>query len=254
VPDSQPPDRPAAVRTLAVAAVEGLPQALAALGLRAPRPVVVVVGGASGLSAEDQQRLRPLFTQALVPALERHGAVAVDGGTRAGVMQLLGRARTAASAAFPLVGVAAEGTVRLPGAAPGDAARDDAAELDPDHTHLVLVPGTRWGDESPWIARTATALAGAAGSVTVLVDGGRVAWQDVRSSVDAGRPVVAVDGSGRTADALAAAVRGAAADDAARDLVGSGLVRAVALGDLAGLAAVLDDHLARTGTEHAPPP
>lgn len=234
-----------------VAAVEQLGPALAALGLRPPRPVVVVVGGAGGLSPSDLQRLRPVFTEAVVAVLERHGAVGVDGGTRAGVMELLGQARTQASASFPLVGVAAEGTVVLPGGAP---ARDGAAELDPDHSHLVLVPGSDWGDESPWIARTASILAGGAGSVTVLVDGGDVAWSDVRSSVAEGRPVVAVDGSGRTADELAAAVRGVPLTDAARDLARSGLVHVVPLGDLRGLAALLDDALAGTLTRPASGP
>ena len=40
----------------------------AELGLNGPRPVLVVVGGASGLDDRSKERLRSLFSQALVPA------------------------------------------------------------------------------------------------------------------------------------------------------------------------------------------
>jgi hypothetical protein len=92
-----------------------LSAALAALGLHAPRLVVVLVGGAGRMRVRDLDRLRPLFEQGLVPGAERLGVVVVDGGTDAGVMHLLGRARTRAGARFPLVGVPAVGTVRFPG-------------------------------------------------------------------------------------------------------------------------------------------
>jgi len=87
-----------------------LAEALEAAGLPSPGPVLVVVGGAGRLDAAELRRLTPLFRDGLVPALERVGAVAVDGGTDAGVMRLLGDAREDSSASFPLVGVAAEGT------------------------------------------------------------------------------------------------------------------------------------------------
>jgi len=104
--------------------------------------------------------------------------------------------------------------------------RADAAALDPDHTHFVLVPGERWGDESPWLAAVVGALAGSQPSVTVLVNGGEVALNDVAHSVRAGRPVFVVTGSGRTADLLAAALRGSPADPRLQRLTASGLIRA----------------------------
>ena len=101
---------------------------------------------------------------------ERLGVVVIDGGTDAGVMHLIGRARTRAEATFPLVGVPAVGTVRFPGKRSGVRRR---WPLDAHHTHFVLVPGAAWGDEAPWIARVGTELAGGSPSVTVLVNGGR---------------------------------------------------------------------------------
>jgi hypothetical protein len=67
----------------------------------------------------------------------------------------------------------------------------------------------------------------------------------VRHSVEAGRPVIALAGSGRIADVLAAAVRGDESDRRARELVDSGLVGAVGVADRSELARVLDDLLVK---------
>lgn len=227
-----------------VASPAELPAALGALGLARPRPSLVVVGGAGGLGESDLDRMRPLFAAAIVPVLWEHGGVGVDGGTRSGVMRLFGEARAAAGAGFPLVGVVAEGTARLPGE-PGP---DERAALEPGHTHFVVVPGDQWGDESPWIADVATALSGAAPSVTVLVNGGQIALDDVEHSLDAGREVVVVAGSGRAADALAAALDGAAADRRAAELAGRGGIHSVPADDPAGLARSLSAALRAPAT------
>jgi len=200
---------------------EALPEALAAAGIPTPSPVVVLVGGAGGLGNDVIGRLTRVFSLGLVPAIERAGAVAVDGGTDAGVMRLIGQARAAKSAAFRLVGVAAEGTVRLPGSRHR---REDAADLEPHHTDFILVPGDDWGTEASWIALTATCLAGQAPSVTVLVNGGEIAYRDAQFSLEAGRPIMVIAGSGRTADEIAAAVRGEPSDPRAREIAASGLV------------------------------
>jgi hypothetical protein len=152
-------------------------------------------------------------------------------------MYLLGRARSRSAATFPLVGVAAAGTVSFPGGHPD---HDDAWPLDAHHPHFVLVPGRAWGEESPWIARVATELAGGSPSATVLVNGGEIAHTDVQHSLDAGRPVLAVAGSGRTADELARAVRAEPASERAVRLAASGLVRAVDTDDPSALARALD--------------
>jgi hypothetical protein len=163
----------------------------------------------------------------------------VDGGTNHGVMRLVGQGRESSPGDFRLVGVVAEGTVSLPAGARAGA----GAELEPHHTHFVIVPGAHWGDESAWISTTATALAGAAPSVTVLVNGGEIAYADVRHSVEAGRPVVALAGSGRTADHLHAALGGEPADPRALSLASSPLVTSVPCDPMAvrrAIASALD--------------
>jgi hypothetical protein len=183
-------------------------------------PVVALVGGADGMAAGDRARCHALVAGVLVPFAEAHGVCVVDGGTDAGVMAIAGRARTTPAAGPPHVGVVAAGTVSLP------------AEAEPHHTHLVVVPGDAWGDESPWIAAVATALAGSLPSVTVLANGGEVTHRDLQESLRAGRPVLVLAGTGRAADEIAG--RPAAGRPPLVEVVP----------DAAGLAATLARHLA----------
>jgi len=168
---------------------------MAALSLRAPTPVLVLAGGAGSLREGERDALRDLFEGELAPAVASASAAVVDGGTDVGVMRLMGMAREAGGHRFPLVGVVARGAV----------AGSDGERLEPHHTAFVLVPGDRWGDEAPWLSAVATALAGGAPSATVLVHGAAISRTDVRTSLDAGRPVLVVAGTGGLADALAEA-------------------------------------------------
>jgi len=203
-----------------------LPDALSQLGLKGPCPVLVVVGGASKLSDADRRRVQALFVKVLAPMAKNLKAFVVDGGTDAGIMKLMGEARTHINATFPLIGVAPIGLATLPNASP---ASDEASLLEPNHTHFVLVPGASWGDESPWIAKIASTLAVSQPSIVVLINGGEVTWKDASQNIQEGRPVVVIAGSGRTADVLAAVLRGKATDQRAEDLISSGLVQAIDL-------------------------
>jgi hypothetical protein len=199
--------------------------ALAELGLHSRRPIIVVVGGASKLSDEDLTRLRLLFVEVLAPLAEALGASVVDGGTDSGVMQLIGQARAEIGATFHLIGVAPEGKVALP----EQILSSKGTALEPHHTHFVLVPGSQWGDESPWLVHVASVLADKEPSVTVLVNGGEIALKDVSENVKAGRSVLVIAGSGRLADTLAAALHGEATDERVRELAACGLLRAIDL-------------------------
>ena len=203
-----------------------------------PCPVVVVVGGAGGAGDDSVAMLCDLFRAVLLPAVERSGAAVVDGGTDAGVMRALGRARTVDDHRFPLVGVAAEGTL-----AGGDGTGPDVAEPEPNHTHLVLVPGVAWGDESPWLDEVAHRLAGASPSLTVVVNGGEITYADVAHSLVRRRPVLVLAGTGRTADAVAGARAGREADPRARAIAASPLTQIAAVDDPDDVARRLGDAL-----------
>jgi hypothetical protein len=212
-----------------------LPDVLARLGLPRRRPVLAVVGGAGGMSPADEAALVRLVTDHLVPEIVRAGAVVVDGGTESGIMRVLGGAREDARDAFPIVGVAVAAKVVTPGA-PADG---DRAELEHRHSAVILTPGEAWGDECRWLAEVATLVADGAPSATLVVNGGEVTYRDVRESLAAARPVIVVAGTGRTADALAAAAAGRGGEARDAEIVRSPLVRVVHLDDPEGAAAVV---------------
>jgi SLOG in TRPM, prokaryote len=225
----------ASPRSIRVSDRDDLPRLLEEAGLSSG-PVLVLVGGAGGLGADDEAGMTVLIRDYLVPVVVRAGASVVDGGTNAGIMRAIGSARSDAGAQFQLVGVAATGTVPFPGDAPED---DAEAEVDSNHTHIVLVPGTDWGDESPWLSEVASALSAGYSSATLLVNGGEIAYADVQLSLTAGRPLIVLAGSGRTADAIASAAGNPSADERAQRILASPLVRVVSLGTPDSLAAVL---------------
>ncbi len=175
--------------------------ALASLGLRLPSPVLVLVGGAARIDPGVSDPLLHLF-QVLAPWLDHHGVTVIDGATAYGVMALMGAARRHTGARFPLLGVAAAGTVARPEGPPGL-----GAELEPNHSHFLLVPGARWGDESPWISAAASALSQGLPAITLVAAGGEVTRLDVAIGLAAARPHLVIAGSGGTADALARWIR-----------------------------------------------
>jgi len=187
--------------------------ALADLGLIDPRPVLVLVGGASNIAPAVADALLDIFRR-LAPLLDGLGITLVDGGTAFGVMAAMGQARQDLGASFPLIGVAARGTVSpadpptrwvqvMPDPGPGDSAVGEGARLDPNHSHLILVPGDQWGDESPWIDATAACLADGCPTLTLVAAGGRITRLDVLQGLGSGRPLIVIAGTGGVADEIA---------------------------------------------------
>jgi hypothetical protein len=238
---------PSVVRVDAVARI---PDALDSVAIPRGRPVVVLVGGAGGMGDSGWATLGTTLREAVLPVVAELSATVVDGGTDAGVMRAIGRARHDVGGVFPLVGVAAEGTVTLPGRAPSS---EGAAPLDTNHSHVVLVPGSSWGDESEWLARVATSCAGGRPSVTILVNGGEIAYSDVTNSFAEDRPVLVLAGTGRTAEAIADAARGITSDARAEGIARSALTRVLPVDDVSAVRSALDEVLRGSGSDRETP-
>ncbi|MGH8553799.1 MAG: hypothetical protein ACRESZ_06245 [Methylococcales bacterium] len=201
-----------------------LARAFALLGLK-NQAVLVLVGGAGSMNPDSgDAALRNLFFKVLAPFAESLQAIVIDGGTDSGVMKLMGAARSEIRGTFPLLGVAAIDTVDLP-KRPGKG--KGTAPLEPRHSHFLIVPGNRWGDESPWIARVASLLSIGFRSLTVVVNGGETTLRDIAFSIRERRPILVVSGSGRTADRLAGGLDEGSADPEIRALLSSGLIQAL---------------------------
>jgi hypothetical protein len=99
----------------------------------------------------------------------------------------------------------ARGTIATEGAAARRAGMSTAPP-EPNHTHLVVVPGGRWGDERPWLLAVAAAVSAGRPRAMLLVNGGPLARREALEAAADGVPVLVLRGSGRVADELADAV------------------------------------------------
>jgi len=204
------------------------------IGLSNTLPVLVVVGGASGVTNLQKQVIDHIMEQVVTLAGEI-GAAIVDGGTDAGIMASIGQARQKNQLDFPLVGVAVHNLVTWPGQTSKDSSGQHRYPLEPNHSHFILVPGKDWGDESLALAQVGTELARGQRSVTLLVNGGEITKEDLDNSLDARRPVMVLAGTGRLADELAA------------DPPDNELVKIVSTANLSELADQIKSLFAETG-------
>lgn len=180
-----------------------LAQAIMELDLKDGYPVIVLIGG----EIEDQQRdVTRQAIQAIAKTAEDMGAVIICGGTDMGVMAEIGQIRSQNGYRFPLVGVTPEELVTWPGGPLNPKflwLGKERWELESHYSHFILVPGSEFGDESPWIDDAAILLSKGHQSVTILINGGDISRKDIEVSLENGRPVIVLSNTGRLADELA---------------------------------------------------
>jgi hypothetical protein len=180
-----------------------LAQAIVEVGLKGHYPVIVLIGGEID---EPQAELTRRAIQAVSKVAEDMNAVVICGGTDMGIMAEIGQIRSRNGYKFSLVGITAEEFVTWPS---GPRNRKflwlgkQRWQLEPHHSHFILVPGNQFGDESPWIGDAADLLSKGYRSVTILLNGGEVSRKDIELSLEHGRPVIALSRTGRLADDLA---------------------------------------------------
>lgn len=169
-----------------------IPEALTELQIPHPSTVIVLVGGAGGIGFWDKFPMRKAI-RIIAHLAEETQSVVVDGGTQAGIMTEIGRQRKQNKFSFPLIGVVFDSLLMK---------EDAKSVLDPNHTHFFLIPGEDWGDESAWISKIATAIAGDQKSMTILVNGGNISRTDVQYSLLEDRTAVVMRGTGRMANEI----------------------------------------------------
>jgi hypothetical protein len=179
-----------------------LEQAIAELHLGGNFPVIVLIGG--GID-KLQAKVTRQAIQTISRLAENTNALIISGGTDMGVMAEIGQLRSLNHYKFPLIGIAPEAVVTWPD---GPQSTNFLLwgkkrwQLDPNHSHFILVPGKKFGDESPWIVDAATIISGEHRSMTILINGGEVSRKDIDLSLEKKRPVLALSRTGRLADEL----------------------------------------------------
>ena len=177
---------------------------LEALDFAQPHALIMVFGGAKGLDDSRKTRLAELFNHAIAPAAAELGALIMDGGTQSGVMAMMGEAVARAGRRSQFLGIAPKGKIRNPEIA-GATKISEGASLEANHSHFVLVESNEWGGETTTMLELARAFN--APIVAILVNGGAIAANEALQSVRNGWPLLVIEGSGRFADELSAAVR-----------------------------------------------
>jgi hypothetical protein len=180
---------------------------LQALGLK-HSPTIFVIGGAGLMEDESVDFIRKMVENGLAKFAQEHQVTIIDGGTAAGVMELIGEARQRGGYTFPLVGVAPHSQVEYPDHKP----KTSKAILDRNHSHFVLTDGNDFGDESDMIAMLATALTydRRLPALGLVINGGQIAQREVYMRSASGQmefPLLVLEGSGRFADELSEAAR-----------------------------------------------
>lgn len=179
-----------------------LKQALTELNLEGGRPVIVLIGGAID-KPEADATLRAI--QTIAKLAHEMNILVICGGTDMGVMAKIGQARSQNAYAFPLVGITLEDLVSWPGGPQNTKFLwwgSERWQLEPHYPYFILVPGSHFGDESPWIAEAAGIFSKGNQSLTILINGGEISRKDIQLSLEEGRPVLALSHTGRLADEI----------------------------------------------------
>lgn len=201
--------------------------------LKTPSLIISVTGAAKALKLPD--RLAKTFGQGLSNVLKATQAWVITAGTNVGVMQVVGTALDEYSINAPLIGIAPWNIIRgankmedahdagnpthvydaneLAAETAVAGSGDQRAELEPHHSFFLLVDQPAddpephkvkfGGDIRPRSnLETAAVKTRSVPTVLLVVGGGKGTFDQVKSSILEGGPVVIVVGSGQVADVL----------------------------------------------------
>jgi len=161
------------------------------LNLPPSRGVLVINGGTKKFDLDIKEKLDNLFTEIARYVVEEKITV-ITGGTNAGIFSILGEAfQQCGNPTAPCIGVTI-GRVGL-------------EQLEPHHTHFVLVEGDNWGDETPVMYGLVEALAKHCPSLAIYAGGGSGAISEMLQNVLQKREMVLIAGSKRSTDTVIAA-------------------------------------------------
>lgn len=173
------------------------------LELETGAPVIVMLGGAAELAMEGADRLQSLVMYGVARAASELGATVVDGGSDVGVMGMLDAGLATAGHGGNYVGVAP--AAKVSGVAAGGGC---GWPIGVHHTHVVLVEGDHFGDETRAMYGLIETLSRDSQSLAILANGGTITQDELAFNVRQGREVIVMSGSGRLADQIAQALRG----------------------------------------------
>ena len=197
-------------------------QVCQALQLPGGGQAIAVMGGAALMEDDSTRTIRSGLEDGLARFAQDHAVTIVDGGTAAGVMELLGVARARRGYTFPLVGVTVAGHVAFP----GHPADSDHALLDPWHSHFALVEGDEFGEESDLLAGITLSIASGGKALGMVINGGAIVKREAhaRATGPLRLPLLVLTDSGRFADELTDAHANGSSDPVLNAILAQGEV------------------------------
>lgn len=167
-----------------------------ALELPTPRALLIINGGTAKLDAQIAASLDKLFMGLAGTVVEERVTV-ITGATNAGIFSLFGRAleKTGRRLSAPCVGITAAGCVEL-------------EDLEPHHSHFVLVEVDEWKLATPAMYRLAETLASDCPSLALFAGGGQVTLTEMQANARQGREMILIEGSKGLADEVAVTYSG----------------------------------------------
>ena len=199
------------------------PRALAAVvrhHWRLPKPEIIVAVGGSARDFDMPLELHEAFNAGLEKLISFAQVILTTGGTNAGVMKLVGQTVARFAAPCPLIGVMSKGATNdhetFEGVHGGTVtyapreARKGVADLDPNHTHVLMYDTVKTGEnyfgmEIAPRARFERVLAESQGAIliNVILQGGPGTFAIIENALMERTPVVLLEGSGGACDAVA---------------------------------------------------
>ncbi len=182
------------------------------LELPRPRALLILNGGTAEMEAELQIRLSQLLQDSVARTAAEQQITLITGGTDAGIFALMGRGLAKWGRTAPCVGVVVTGWVTWPGRATDGLPQwwfdREHVQLEPHHSHFVLVEGKDWGDETMTMYGLAEYLSRDCPALTIFAGGGGITITEMETNVAQGRKMILLAGSGRATDAVLAARAG----------------------------------------------
>ena len=165
--------------------------------------LIMLAGGAGFMEGGLYPNLAQLFSQGIADFAAEHDMLIIDGGSQAGVMELMGTAIAEQGYRSPLLGVSPASLVFYPGHTATSEKKEEIAALDSNHSHFVLVETDEWGGETETMYQLASIFSRERPSVAVIVNGGTIIINEALYNVRQKRPMIVFEGSGRAADEIA---------------------------------------------------
>lgn len=161
------------------------------------KALIALSGGAGKMDLASMPELQHFFQHVLAPFAVQEKVGFIDGGTDAGVMALLGRGLLQTGVRSPSIGITPEPEVNYPGKQ-----QPHLTAIERNHTHVVLIENATWGEEIDVMYGLVGLLAQSMPALTVLVNGGQLAYPEVMRTIQLNLPLIVLQGSGRLADRI----------------------------------------------------